>query len=153
MLCAVRSYTPGSITVNGVAANARDGVAIDGEDTIEVRLIGPRRERIYHEAGAHTPEGMTFAEIVRLVLINWVPVTGGYAGISNIPKPTVFGYSLGSELSGLAATLVRRGVAQRFHVHGDDRQRNRRVRQGDVDECQTGSVLVQPPQRVVGSRR
>jgi aminodeoxyfutalosine synthase len=26
-----------------------------------------RRERIYHEAGAHTPEGMTFAEIVRLI--------------------------------------------------------------------------------------
>lgn len=26
-----------------------------------------RRERIYHEAGAHTPEGMTFGEIVRLV--------------------------------------------------------------------------------------
>jgi aminodeoxyfutalosine synthase len=26
-----------------------------------------RRERIYHEAGASTPEGMTFAEIVRLV--------------------------------------------------------------------------------------
>lgn len=26
-----------------------------------------RRERIYHEAGAHTPEGMTFAEIVALV--------------------------------------------------------------------------------------
>jgi aminodeoxyfutalosine synthase len=26
-----------------------------------------RRERIYHEAGAHTPEGMTFSEIVRLV--------------------------------------------------------------------------------------
>ena len=26
-----------------------------------------RRERIYHEAGAHTPEGMTFAEIIRLV--------------------------------------------------------------------------------------
>jgi aminodeoxyfutalosine synthase len=26
-----------------------------------------RRERIYHEAGAHTPEGMTFAEIVDLV--------------------------------------------------------------------------------------
>jgi aminodeoxyfutalosine synthase len=26
-----------------------------------------RRERIYHEAGAHTPEGMTFAEIVGLV--------------------------------------------------------------------------------------
>jgi aminodeoxyfutalosine synthase len=26
-----------------------------------------RRERIYHEAGASTPEGMTFAEIIRLV--------------------------------------------------------------------------------------
>jgi aminodeoxyfutalosine synthase len=26
-----------------------------------------RRERIYHEAGAHTPEGMTFGEIVRLI--------------------------------------------------------------------------------------
>jgi branched-chain amino acid transport system permease protein len=48
---------------------------------------------------------LAFAEIVRLVLINWVPVTGGYAGISNIPKPSIFGYSLGSELSGLAATL------------------------------------------------
>ncbi|HSJ32156.1 MAG TPA: aminofutalosine synthase MqnE [Longimicrobiales bacterium] len=26
-----------------------------------------RRERIYHEAGAHTPEGMTFGEIIRIV--------------------------------------------------------------------------------------
>ena len=26
-----------------------------------------RRERIYHEAGAHTPEGMSFAEIVRII--------------------------------------------------------------------------------------
>lgn len=48
---------------------------------------------------------LAFAEIVRLVLINWVPVTGGYAGISSIPKPSIFGYSLGSEPSGLAATL------------------------------------------------
>jgi len=48
---------------------------------------------------------LAFAEIVRLVLINWVPVTGGYAGISSIPKPSVLGYSLGSEPSGLAATL------------------------------------------------
>ncbi|HYD14948.1 MAG TPA: high-affinity branched-chain amino acid ABC transporter permease LivM [Hyphomicrobium sp.] len=36
---------------------------------------------------------LAFAEIVRLVLINWVPVTGGYAGISGIPRPTIFGYS------------------------------------------------------------
>lgn len=48
---------------------------------------------------------LAFAEIVRLVLINWVPVTGGYAGISSIPKPSVLGYSLGSEPTGLAATL------------------------------------------------
>ena len=34
---------------------------------------------------------LAFAEILRLVLINWVPVTGGYAGISSIPKPTLFG--------------------------------------------------------------
>jgi aminodeoxyfutalosine synthase len=26
-----------------------------------------RRERIYHDAGAHTPEGLTFSEIIRLV--------------------------------------------------------------------------------------
>ncbi len=37
---------------------------------------------------------LAFAEIVRLVLINWVPVTGGYAGVSSIPRPTIFGYSL-----------------------------------------------------------
>jgi len=36
---------------------------------------------------------LAFAEIVRLVLINWVPVTGGYAGVSAIPRPTIFGYS------------------------------------------------------------
>lgn len=36
---------------------------------------------------------LAFAEIVRIVIINWVPVTGGYAGISNIPKPTLFGLS------------------------------------------------------------
>jgi branched-chain amino acid transport system permease protein len=36
---------------------------------------------------------LAFAEIVRLVLVNWVPVTGGYAGISAIPRPTILGYS------------------------------------------------------------
>jgi len=48
---------------------------------------------------------LAFAEIVRLVLINWVPVTGGYAGISSIPKPTIFGHSVGSEPGGLIAML------------------------------------------------
>ena len=34
---------------------------------------------------------LAFGEIIRLVLINWVPVTNGYAGISGIPRPTFFG--------------------------------------------------------------
>ncbi|MCC7252019.1 high-affinity branched-chain amino acid ABC transporter permease LivM [Hyphomicrobium sp.] len=48
---------------------------------------------------------LAFAEIVRLVLVNWVPVTGGYAGISSIPKPTLFGFSLGSEPGSLPYML------------------------------------------------
>ena len=34
---------------------------------------------------------LAFGEIIRLVLINWVDFTGGYAGISGIPRPTFFG--------------------------------------------------------------
>ena len=34
---------------------------------------------------------LAFAEILRIVITNWVPVTGGAAGISEIPKPTFFG--------------------------------------------------------------
>jgi branched-chain amino acid transport system permease protein len=48
---------------------------------------------------------LAFAEIVRLVLVNWVPVTGGYAGISSIPKPTLFGLSLGMEPGSLPSML------------------------------------------------
>ncbi len=48
---------------------------------------------------------LAFAEIVRLVIVNWVPVTGGYAGISNIPKPTLFGLSLGPEPGSLTSLL------------------------------------------------
>ena len=48
---------------------------------------------------------LAFAEIVRLVIVNWVPVTGGYAGISNIPKPTLFGLSLGPEAGSLPSLL------------------------------------------------
>jgi branched-chain amino acid transport system permease protein len=48
---------------------------------------------------------LALAEIVRLVLINWVPVTGGYAGISNIPRPTVFGLSFAPGPGGFAETL------------------------------------------------
>ncbi len=32
-----------------------------------------------------------FGEIVRLVLLNWVPVTNGPAGISDVPRPSFFG--------------------------------------------------------------
>jgi aminodeoxyfutalosine synthase len=35
-----------------------------GVDDLEGTVV---RERIYHEAGAHTPEGMTFHEIIRLI--------------------------------------------------------------------------------------
>ena len=35
-----------------------------------------------------------FGEIVRLMLLNWVSVTGGSHGISNIPKPGLFGIEL-----------------------------------------------------------
>jgi branched-chain amino acid transport system permease protein len=32
-----------------------------------------------------------FGEIVRIILLNWVPVTNGPAGIGNVPRPTFFG--------------------------------------------------------------
>ncbi|HVI16759.1 MAG TPA: high-affinity branched-chain amino acid ABC transporter permease LivM [Gaiellales bacterium] len=33
-----------------------------------------------------------FGEIVRIVLLNWTPVTGGPNGIGGIPRPSFFGY-------------------------------------------------------------
>jgi branched-chain amino acid transport system permease protein len=38
---------------------------------------------------------LAFGEIIRLVLINWVALTGGYAGISGVPRPTLFGIPFG----------------------------------------------------------
>jgi branched-chain amino acid transport system permease protein len=46
---------------------------------------------------------LAFGEIIRLVLINWVPVTSGYAGISGIPRPTFFGIPFNAEENGFAA--------------------------------------------------
>jgi branched-chain amino acid transport system permease protein len=46
---------------------------------------------------------LAFGEIIRLVLINWVPVTNGYAGISSIPRPTFFGIPFNAEDEGFAA--------------------------------------------------
>lgn len=38
-----------------------------------------------------------FGEIIRLVLINWIPVTRGAAGLTGIPFPQFFGYKITSE--------------------------------------------------------
>ncbi len=46
---------------------------------------------------------LAFGEIIRLVLINWVPVTNGYAGIAGIPRPTFFGIPFNVSDEGFAA--------------------------------------------------
>ena len=48
---------------------------------------------------------LAFGEIIRLVLINWVPVTNGYAGISSIPRPTFFGIPFNADDDGFAAVF------------------------------------------------
>jgi len=48
---------------------------------------------------------LAFGEIVRLILINWVPVTNGYAGISGIPRPTFLGIPFNASDEGFAATF------------------------------------------------
>jgi len=48
---------------------------------------------------------LAFGEIIRLVLINWVPVTNGYAGISGIPRPTFFGIPFTASKTGFAAVF------------------------------------------------
>ena len=48
---------------------------------------------------------LAFGEIIRLVLINWVAFSGGYAGISSIPRPTLFGIPFNASDQGFAATF------------------------------------------------
>jgi branched-chain amino acid transport system permease protein len=48
---------------------------------------------------------LAFGEIIRLVLINWVPVTNGYAGISGVPRPTFFGIPFNANDDGFAAVF------------------------------------------------
>ncbi len=48
---------------------------------------------------------LAFGEIIRLVLINWVDLTNGYAGISSIPRPTFFGLPFNASETGFAATF------------------------------------------------
>src|SRR5712675_742413 len=48
---------------------------------------------------------LAFGEIIRLVLINWVPVTNGYAGITGVPRPTFFGIPFNASDNGFAAVF------------------------------------------------
>lgn len=40
---------------------------------------------------------LAFGEIIRLVLVNWVSLTGGPNGITGIPRPTLFGLTFSME--------------------------------------------------------
>ncbi|MCA0399695.1 MAG: high-affinity branched-chain amino acid ABC transporter permease LivM [Proteobacteria bacterium] len=46
---------------------------------------------------------LAFGEIIRLVLINWVEFSNGYAGISSIPRPSFFGVPFNATENGFAA--------------------------------------------------
>jgi branched-chain amino acid transport system permease protein len=48
---------------------------------------------------------LAFGEIIRLILINWVDLTNGYAGITGIPRPTFFGIPFNADDNGFAATF------------------------------------------------
>jgi branched-chain amino acid transport system permease protein len=48
---------------------------------------------------------LAFGEIIRLVLINWVDLTNGGAGISSIPRATFFGIPFTAGEDGFAATF------------------------------------------------
>ncbi len=48
---------------------------------------------------------LAFGEIIRLILINWVDLTNGYAGISGIPRPSFFGIPFNADDNGFAAVF------------------------------------------------
>ena len=48
---------------------------------------------------------LAFGEIIRLVLINWVALTNGYAGITVFPRPTFFGIPFNADREGFAAVF------------------------------------------------
>ncbi|BDA83907.1 branched-chain amino acid ABC transporter permease [Aureimonas sp. SA4125] len=45
---------------------------------------------------------LAFGEIIRVVLINWAPITGGPNGLLGIPKPTLFGLEFSRGEGGFA---------------------------------------------------
>src|SRR6202166_3370558 len=48
---------------------------------------------------------LAFGEIIRIIIINWVDLTNGYAGISGIPRPTFFGIPFNANEDGFAAVF------------------------------------------------
>jgi branched-chain amino acid transport system permease protein len=48
---------------------------------------------------------LAFGEIIRIVLINWVDLTNGYAGITSVPRPTFFGIPFNADDNGFAAVF------------------------------------------------
>jgi branched-chain amino acid transport system permease protein len=48
---------------------------------------------------------LAFGEIIRIVLVNWVDLTNGYAGISGIPRPSFFGIPFTANEDGFAAVF------------------------------------------------
>jgi branched-chain amino acid transport system permease protein len=48
---------------------------------------------------------LAFGEIIRIILINWVDLTNGYAGITGVPRPTFFGVPFNAEDDGFAAVF------------------------------------------------
>ncbi len=48
---------------------------------------------------------LAFGEIVRIVLINFVDLTNGYAGIGSIPRPSFFGIPFNADDNGFAAVF------------------------------------------------
>src|ERR1022692_1339240 len=48
---------------------------------------------------------LAFGEIIRIVIINWVDLTNGYAGITGIPRPTFFGIPFNADDNGFAAVF------------------------------------------------
>ena len=46
---------------------------------------------------------LAFGEIIRLVAINWVGLTNGYAGVSSVPRITFFGIPFNASEQGFAA--------------------------------------------------
>ena len=48
---------------------------------------------------------LAFGEIIRLVLINWVDFSNGYAGISSIPRPSFLGIPFNASDQGFAAVF------------------------------------------------